>query len=344
MENLRKRYRLAPGWRSAALGEYIILSHGQRALQIQLGAESAAAAQRLITALCAEEEIFEKEHSISEIDKKVLDLLIESGAIWPRTQSEIGAADLPFSRNIAFWELFAGEPADAERTHVRLTNAHVVIIGVGGFGSWLAYLLAGSGVGRISLVDADTVAVSNLSRQLLYTAADVGLAKVRAARARLLASFPDLKISVYERHIQRSDDLAGVMTSGSLVIAPIGLPSSSQGLNCVHLALLQACVTHRSTLMFCGSGYVGPILPNPSRDELVGFLEREQIAEVLATAELPSGIGATHPQPALASRLGITSSLCAWEATRFLAGIRCYALDRMIIIDSMHYTGIRLLG
>lgn len=344
MNSLRRSYRLAPGWRATTLGESTLLSQGQRALQLQLGGESAAAARRLIAALCADDEPVGTEQAMSDIDQEVLDLLVESGAIWPRAESESAVTDLPFSRNIAFWQLFAGDPADAERTHARLTNAHVVLIGVGGFGSWLAYLLAGSGVGRISLIDDDTVAASNLSRQLLYTAADIGMPKVHAARGRLLASFPDLQISVFKRRIEQQDDLDGVLSCRSLVIAPIGLPSSTQGLNGVHLALLQACATHESALMFCGSGYVGPILSKPSHDGLVEFLGRESIAEILATAELPTGIGANLAQPALASRLGITSSLCAWEATRFLAGIRCYAVNRMITVDSMHYTGMRVLG
>ena len=55
----------------------------------------------------------------------------------------------------------------------KLQNASVLIVGCGGLGSPIAVYLAASGVGKIHLVDFDTVAVSNLHRQVFYTLEDV---------------------------------------------------------------------------------------------------------------------------------------------------------------------------
>ena len=52
--------------------------------------------------------------------------------------------------------------------HERLRDAHVVLLGVGGLGCVLLPILAGLGVGRVTLADCDTVALDNLTRQFLY--------------------------------------------------------------------------------------------------------------------------------------------------------------------------------
>ncbi|EQD37474.1 UBA/THIF-type NAD/FAD binding protein, partial [mine drainage metagenome] len=72
----------------------------------------------------------------------------------------------------------------------KLRDAKVLIVGAGGLGSPTALYLAAVGVGEIGLVDFDRVEVSNLQRQILYTTADVGHAKVDAARDRLQAMNP----------------------------------------------------------------------------------------------------------------------------------------------------------
>ena len=64
---------------------------------------------------------------------------------------------------------------------VALASAHVVLVGCGGIGSPSLQYLAAAGIGRLTLVDDDTVEVSNLQRQTVYTPSDVGRAKAEAA-------------------------------------------------------------------------------------------------------------------------------------------------------------------
>jgi len=72
----------------------------------------------------------------------------------------------------------------------RLASAHVLVVGVGGVGSWCAEALVRTGLGHITLVDDDEVAASNLNRQCPATTATLGRPKVEAMRERLLAINP----------------------------------------------------------------------------------------------------------------------------------------------------------
>src|SRR6185369_8685640 len=83
-----------------------------------------------------------------------------------------------FARQIALPEF----GAEGQR---RLAEGSVAIVGAGGLGSPAAIYLAAAGVGRIGLIDFDTVDVTNLHRQVLYTTKDVGRLKLEAARERL---------------------------------------------------------------------------------------------------------------------------------------------------------------
>lgn len=67
----------------------------------------------------------------------------------------------------------------------RVRHAHVMVVGIGGVGSWAAEALARSGVGRLTLVDMDHVAESNINRQLHALTSTLGMAKIEAMRQRI---------------------------------------------------------------------------------------------------------------------------------------------------------------
>lgn len=91
-------------------------------------------------------------------------------------------------------------PEIGERGQRRLSEASVLIVGIGGLGSAAALYLTGAGVGRIGLADADTVSKSNLQRQVLYTEGQVGMPKSAAARERLAALRPTPRSNVGRRN------------------------------------------------------------------------------------------------------------------------------------------------
>jgi sulfur-carrier protein adenylyltransferase/sulfurtransferase len=83
----------------------------------------------------------------------------------------------------------------------RLRGSSVLLIGAGGLGSPLALYLAAAGVGRIGIVEYDTVDVSNLQRQVLYGQSDVGARKLLAAVRRLNDLNPHVEIVPHETRL-----------------------------------------------------------------------------------------------------------------------------------------------
>ncbi len=76
----------------------------------------------------------------------------------------------------------------------RLRNAHVIVFGLGGVGSFAAEALARCGVGALTIVDADSISVSNINRQLYALHSTVGENKTEAAKKRILDINPDCKV------------------------------------------------------------------------------------------------------------------------------------------------------
>ena len=83
----------------------------------------------------------------------------------------------------------------------RLEAAHVCVIGIGGVGAWAAEALARSGVGRLTLIDLDHVAESNINRQVQALESTIGQAKVAAMRARILLINPACQVDGIEEFI-----------------------------------------------------------------------------------------------------------------------------------------------
>jgi adenylyltransferase/sulfurtransferase len=83
----------------------------------------------------------------------------------------------------------------------RLGAAAVLVIGAGGLGSPAALYLAAAGVGRIGVLDFDHVELSNLQRQVLFDTAAVGTSKARAARDRLTALNPLIRVDAHEERL-----------------------------------------------------------------------------------------------------------------------------------------------
>jgi len=96
-------------------------------------------------------------------------------------------------------------PALDDRFAAALSDARVLVVGLGGLGAPAAATLADAGVGTLGLIDPDRVELSNLPRQPLYDEHDVGRPKVEAARARLVGSHPTLAVETWAARFEAND-------------------------------------------------------------------------------------------------------------------------------------------
>lgn len=128
---------------------------------------------------------------------------------------------------------------------LRFRAAHVVVVGIGGVGSWAAEALARSAVGRLTLVDLDHIAESNTNRQIHALGDAYGRAKVQAMAERILAINPHCQVDCLEEFVDAGN-------AGTL------LPSADLVLDCIDqviakAALLAWCRGQRIDVITCGA-------------------------------------------------------------------------------------------
>lgn len=104
---------------------------------------------------------------------------------------------------------------------LNISNAKIIVFGIGGVGSWTVEALVRSGVGHITIVDADTVATSNINRQLPATTLTVGQLKVEVMQQRMLEINPevDIKAVAMRYTAETADDF--VLTDYDYVVDAI---------------------------------------------------------------------------------------------------------------------------
>ncbi|MEO7160045.1 MAG: tRNA threonylcarbamoyladenosine dehydratase [Polaromonas sp.] len=109
----------------------------------------------------------------------------------------------------------------------RIRSAHIVVVGLGGVGSWAAEAAARSGVARLTLIDLDHIAESNINRQVHALDITLGQAKVQAMRERIARINPDCQVDCIEEFVDTAN-------------WP-GILSLDVGFDRKHLAIIDAC-------------------------------------------------------------------------------------------------------
>lgn len=100
-----------------------------------------------------------------------------------------------------------------EEKQERLRRAHILVVGLGGVGSWAAEMLCRAGAGAMTIVDADVVDITNINRQMPALASTVGMPKCDVVAGRLKAINPDIVITVKQLFIN-SDNIPAMFDEG----------------------------------------------------------------------------------------------------------------------------------
>lgn len=108
-------------------------------------------------------------------------------------------------------------PGFGEPAQLLLQKAKVLIVGAGGLGCPAAQYLAASGIGTLGIADFDTISISNLHRQILYTPEDAGLKKAQIACERLQKQNPGIKLVPYDLKIT-SKNVTSIMQEYDVIV------------------------------------------------------------------------------------------------------------------------------
>jgi len=124
------------------------------------------------------------------------------------TKTEIPAATAALSKQeVLRYSRHLIMPEVGMDGQLKLKQAKVLLIGTGGLGAPLGLYLAAAGVGRIGVVDFDTVDFTNLQRQVMFSTSDVGKRKIEAARERLANLNPEIQIDAHETRLTSENAL-----------------------------------------------------------------------------------------------------------------------------------------
>ncbi|GGL11146.1 hypothetical protein Sme01_15390 [Sphaerisporangium melleum] len=179
--------------------------------------------------------------------------LEEAGAVPP---PELAAREADrYSRNHAFFRRVDLTPREhGWEAQLRLRNARVVVLGLGGTGGHAAWALTAAGAGRLHCVDPDVVELSNLSRQMLYGEADIGRAKAEVAVRRLRAVNSDVTVTGERRRAGSQEELAEIIAGADM----LALCADEPGGHVLRVWANRACAA--AGIPWAGGGYNGPLV------------------------------------------------------------------------------------
>lgn len=213
----------------------------------------------------------------------------------------------------------------------RLCEGRALVIGMGGLGSPVALYLAASGVGHITVCDADTVDLTNLQRQIAHDTASVGRLKVESARATMARLNPEVQVEAIAERVSGERLTALVAAADVVIDATDNFPTRH--------AINRACVKARKPLVSgAGVRFDGQIAVFDLRNAANAcyeclFPEADEVEETRCAV-----MGVFSPV------VGIIGAMQAAEALKLLSGVGETLAGRLQLLDvlSMNWRSVRL--
>ncbi len=202
----------------------------------------------------------------------------------------------------------------------KLKKAKILIIGAGGLGSPAALYLAGAGVGKIGIIDSDSVSISNLQRQIIHTTDSLSENKAISAKKRLLSLNPEIEVTAYTENFT-PENAENIIQNYDFVIDAVDNFETKFLINdtCV---LLEKPFCHAGILQFEGQvmTYV------PGKEFPCYRCIFEDIPENVPNCSQAGIIGAVA---------GMIGSIQALEAIKYILGIGELLTGKILIIDGL---------
>ncbi|NBS46035.1 MAG: molybdopterin-synthase adenylyltransferase MoeB [Betaproteobacteria bacterium] len=209
--------------------------------------------------------------------------------------------------------------------------AHALVIGAGGLGSPVALYLGSAGVGTLTLVDHDTVDLTNLQRQIAHNEARIGQPKAQSAAAAIAAINPHVKVHAVEQRAE-GDLLDALVARADVVLDCCDNFVTRQAVNA-------ACVTHRKPLVSGAAiRFDAQLALYDIRDE------NSPCYACIFPPETPPEETRCATLGVLAPLTGIVGSMQAALALNLLAGVGPAPVAQLQMLDArrMEWTQLRL--
>jgi len=211
-------------------------------------------------------------------------------------------------------------PAMDFRGQEALLASSVLLIGVGGLGCAAAPYLVASGVGSITLVDDDTIDLSNLQRQILYREADIGQSKAGQAAVSLRQLNSEIAINTLQQRLT-ADDLAQLVPQYSLVLDCTDNLSSRNAINA-------ACVKAKVPLVSGAAiRFEGQVASFSMQGDGACYHCLSQLFGEQQLTCMEAGI--------LSPVVGVIGSMQALEAVKILAGVGTPLYGKLQLFDGL---------
>jgi adenylyltransferase/sulfurtransferase len=212
-------------------------------------------------------------------------------------------------------------PGIGSKGQQRLLDSSVLIVGVGGLGSPCALYLAAAGVGRIGLLDRDSVELSNLHRQILHNTGDLGRSKTQSGRETLERLNPDVTVISLHQRIEPDNAFATIAGYEIIVDGSDNFPTK--------FLLNDACVLSRKPLVHAGvsqfEGQVTTILP--TRGPCYRCVFPDPPPPCLIPTCQEAGILGVLP--------GVIGAIQATEVIKYLLGLGDLLVGRMLVYNAL---------
>lgn len=208
----------------------------------------------------------------------------------------------------------------------RLKASRVLVVGAGGLGCPALMYLAAAGVGHIGIVEDDTVEASNLHRQLLFAANDVGKAKGQVARQKLLGNNPHIDIEHFNHRLNEDNVLSYVQRYDVIIDATDNFATK--------YLLNDACYLSEKPLIYASiSQFEGQVAVFNVMD---AWGQRSTNLRDIFPEPPPTGLSQNCGEAGVLGVLpGIVGSLQALQAIKILTGLGESLADRMNLFDAL---------
>lgn len=219
-------------------------------------------------------------------------------------------------RQVRFFNSFESSERDGMTLNDSLQNRSVVIVGMGGFGSWIALLCARLGVKNIIGIDFDTVEMSNLNRQILFDESSVGFSKVNAAKENLARQCPEVNFTAVNARIDHEEDLRPSLKGADFVFNPFGLLPFEDAKMHISSIVMKAAVLEHVPHLSVGANFIGPLWTPTRGPCLHCALLSPSLSHVLINTE-------KNAAPVLKRQftpvISTACSMAVWEMAMFLS-------------------------